>query len=507
VTRSEPNATGEVNTRYDVLVVGGGNAGFSAALAAAEEGASVCLLEKAERDQAGGNSYYTAGAFRCVFSGLAQLEPLVEPDPRLPDTDLGAYTADDFRDDMQRLTDGRCDDTLTRVLVDDSADAVRWLATHGIRWRLMYERQAYCRDGRWRFFGGLVLGTVDGGKGLVAQHNAAADSLGVHSVCGATVTGLLVDTDGGVGGVVWHDGAGQRHETRAGAVILAAGGFEADPERRRKHLGPEWGRAVVRGNPLNTGELLDVAIAAGAARFGDWGSCHSVAWDVVGPAQGGDRTLTNRLTRQSYPLGIVVNRDGNRFVDEGADYRNYTYAKYGREILRQPGAVAFQLFDAKTRPLLRPEEYDSEPITGAQSDGLDDLAVQLGIDPGGLARTVAEFNAAIVDRPFDPAVKDGRAARVAPPKSNWAQALDSPPFYGYAVTCGITFTFGGLRVDECGRVRAAQSGAPIPGMYAAGEMVGGLFSGNYPGGTGLTSGTVFGRRAGRDAAARRRWGV
>ncbi len=257
----------------------------------------------------------------------------------------------------------------------------------------------------------------------------------------------------------------------------------------------------MRGNPSNTGEVLDLAIEAGAARFGDWSACHSVAWDAGAAPSGGNRALTNQLTRQSYPLGIVVNANGRRFIDEGADYRNYTYAKYGREILAQPGGIAFQLFDAKTRPLLRSEEYDSQPITGASANTLEELARRLGIDADGLRRTVGEFNVAIVDVPFDPATKDGRASRVEPPKSNWAQALDTPPFYGYAVACGITFTFGGLHTDQHARVLDS-SGTPIGGLYAAGEMVGGLFYGNYPGGTGLTSGAVFGQIAG-DHAARR----
>jgi tricarballylate dehydrogenase len=489
----------DASARCDVVVVGGGNAGLCAALSAAESGARVCLLERGDRDHAGGNSYYTAGAFRCTFAGLDDLSPLLEPDPRFADTDLGGYTPEDFWADMRRLTEGRCDPSLTRVLVEDSADGVRWLAGKGVRWRLMYERQAYRRAGRWRFFGGLALGTVGGGKGLVTQQTAAASSAGVLVRYGATVTDLLVDPAGAVTGVAWSDEHGGRRETRGAAVVLAAGGFEASPAMRRRHLGAEWEHAVVRGNPLNTGELLEVAVDHGAARHGDWASCHSVAWDVAGPPAGGDRTLTNRLTRQSYPLGVVVNRDGRRFVDEGADYRNYTYARYGREILRQPGAVAFQLFDAKTRPLLRTEEYDSETVTGARADDLSDLARALGVHPAGLEETVREFNAAVVDRPFDPAVKDGRASQVRPPKSNWAQALDTPPYFGYAVTCGITFTFGGLHVDEHARVLTAGGGA-ISGLFAAGEMVGGLFSGNYPGGTGLTSGTVFGRRAGRCAA-------
>jgi tricarballylate dehydrogenase len=265
-------------------------------------------------------------------------------------------------------------------------------------------------------------------------------------------------------------------------------------------LGAEWRNALVRGNPLNTGEVLDLALAAGAASYGDWGSCHSVAWDAGAAPEGGNRELTNQLTRQSYPLGIVVNKSGQRFVDEGADYRNYTYARYGREILRQPESVAFQLFDKKTRPLLRAEEYDSEPITGAEAQTLVGLAEALGIDTDGLLATVNDFNASLSPDPFNPAVKDNRAARVTPPKSNWAQALDSPPYYGYAVACGITFTFGGLRIDTNGRVLDTV-GRAVPGLYAAGELVGGLFSGNYPGGSGLTAGAVFGRRAGYGAAS------
>jgi tricarballylate dehydrogenase len=295
--------------------------------------------------------------------------------------------------------------------------------------------------------------------------------------------------------VRYRDAAGTEHTVASGGTVLAAGGFEADPGRRERYLGAGWSRALVRGTPSNTGEVLEAALEAGAAPYGDWASCHSVAWDAGAPPGGGDRRLTNQWTRQSYPIGIVVNTEGRRFVDEGADFRNYTYARYGREILRQPGGLAFQLFDAKTRPLLRAEEYDSRPISEKTAGTVEDLAVTLGADPAGLAATVAEFNASIVAKPFDPAVKDGRAARAAPPKSNWALALDTPPYYGYPVACGITFTFGGVQVDENARVLDT-SGAPIPGLYAAGEMVGGLFSGNYPGGSGLTAGSVFGRLAG-----------
>ena len=489
---------------YDVVVVGGGNAGFSAAHAARELGPSVLLLEKTVQAEAGGNSYYTAGAFRVAFDGLDDLLPLLDDptDTRLATSVVPPYPEREFRADLTRVTAGRCDSMLTDLLVSRSRATLRWLHDKGLRFRLMYERQAYTSDGAWVFFGGLPLGSVGGGKGLVAQHTAAAAAAGVVVRYGAAVCGLERAPRGEVGGVAYRDADGRRHAVEAGAVVLAAGGFEADAGRRERYLGPGWSRALVRGTPANTGEVLELAIEAGAARFGDWSSCHSVAWDAGAAPDGGNRELTNRLTRQSYPLGIVVNAAGRRFVDEGADFRNYTYAKYGREILAQPGGIAFQVFDAKTRPLLRTEEYDSEPITGASADSLEELAARLGIDADALRATVDAFNAAIVDVPFDPAIKDGRASRVDPPKSNWAQALDSPPYYGYAVACGVTFTFGGLHVDRHARVLDA-SGAPIDGLYAVGEMVGGLFYGNYPGGTGLTSGAVFGRIAG-DHAARRR---
>jgi tricarballylate dehydrogenase len=471
----------------DVIVVGGGNAGFCAAHAAARAGADVRLLEKAPEDEAGGNSFYTAGAFRVAHGGADALAGVVEPDERLADTELAPYTADDFLADLERVTDGRCDPVMAEQLVRESAELPEWLAEVGIRWRLMYERQAYERGGRWTFWGGLALGTVDGGKGLIEQHTRAAIDEGVEIRYGAAVTGLAP------GEVRVGD------ETLRGAIVLAAGGFEADPARRARHLGGGWEAALVRGTPTNTGEVLDFALAAGAARHGDWGTCHSTAWDAGAPPHGGERRLTNQLTRQSYPVGIVVNARGERFVDEGADFRNYTYAKYGREILRQPGGRAFQLFDARTRPLLRPQEYDSEPITMAQAGTLRELAARLEIDADGLERTVAEFNASINGAPFDPAVKDGRAATVDPPKSNWALALEEPPFYGYAVACGITFTFGGLHVDADARV-LDPDGRPLDGLFAAGELVGGLFSGNYPGGSGLTAGAVYGRRAGEAAA-------
>jgi tricarballylate dehydrogenase len=364
-----------------------------------------------------------------------------------------------------------------------------------LRFRLMYERQSYPDDqGRHVFWGGLAVGSTGGGKGLVEQHTRAASVAGIEIRYAHRCGDLLIE-NGRVRGVRWTDADGVAGVTEAESVVLAAGGFEANPRWRREHLGAGWERALVRGTPLNTGDMLRSALAAGAARGGDWSSCHAVAWDA-GAAASGDRELTNRLTRQSYPLGIVVNVEGRRFLDEGADFRNYTYARYGGEILRQPRGMAFQVFDAAIRPMLRAEEYDAPGTSVVTASTISSLASGIGVDGSQLTRTVEEFNAGIDESvPFDPSVKDGRASRASPPKSNWALPIRTPPFYAFPVTCGITFTFGGLRADEHGRVLTEQ-GSGLSGLYVCGEMLGGLFSGNYPGGTGLTAGTVFGRRAG-----------
>jgi tricarballylate dehydrogenase len=486
----------EAEDAVDVVVVGGGNAGFSAAHAAAERGRRVLLLEKGEPAQAGGNSYFTAGAIRVAHSGLADVADLLDEDERHAVTVLPPYPAEAFAADMKKVTGGRNDTALTEVLIAESQHTLRWLHDKGLRYRLMYERQAYPdAQGRQVFWGGLAVGSTGGGKGLIEQHTRAAEKAGIEIRYGVRVR-ELVRYGAAITGVTWTDAAGTTGTVHAESVVLAAGGFEADPELRREHLGEGWQRAKVRGTPLNTGDMLTAAIAAGAGTHGDWTTCHSVAWDAWFPDNEGNRELTNQLTRGGYPLGIVVNSNGERFLDEGADFRNYTYAEYGARILAQPDGLAFQLFDATTRPQLRSEEYDMPGVSVVAGQSIDELAGGIGVVPAALRRTVDAFNAEI-DRsiPLDLAVKDGRASRVEPPKSNWASPLETAPYYAFPVTCGITFTFGGLRADTSGRVLDG-AGAPVPGLFVCGEMLGGLFSGNYPGGTGLTSGAVFGRRAG-----------
>mgnify|MGYP002528466423 FL=1 len=281
-------------------------------------------------------------------------------------------------------------------------------------------------------------------------------------------------------------------------VVLAAGGFEANAEMRCRYLGPGWEMVKVRGIPYNTGDGIRMALEVGAQAHGHWSSCHAVAWDMNAPAFG-DRTITELFQKHSYPFGVMVNLDGNRYLDEGADFRNYTYVTYGRALLEQPNGLGFQIFDEKVKHLLR-DEYRIPQVTMAQADTIEELAVRLDINPEGLVKTINEFNAAVQqDVPYNPTVKDGRGTvGITPPKTNWAQTIDSPPYVGYAVTCGISFTFGGVKINTRGQVVTNGQDA-IPGLYAAGEMVGGRVYYNYPGGSGLSAGMVFGRLAGTSA--------
>ncbi|HET7666734.1 MAG TPA: FAD-dependent oxidoreductase, partial [Mycobacterium sp.] len=298
-------------TDYDVIVIGGGNAGFSAAHAAAERGRRVVVFERGTAEMAGGNSFFTAGATRIEHAGLSDIVDFIEPDKRHQRTEVPPYSAEEYLYDLNKVTEGRTDPELARVLVTEAQGTVRWLHSLGLRYRLMYERQAYRRaDGSYLFWGGLHVGNVDGGEGLIADHTRAAAMLGTEVRYGARATDLVVE-DGQVVGVEVDDGSGSQ-EFHADSVILASGGFESNPEWREKYLGHGWRNAKVRGTPYNTGDMIAAALAIGAARGGDWSTAHSVQWDAYTPNNESNRRLTNRLTRQSYPLGIIVNREGRR---------------------------------------------------------------------------------------------------------------------------------------------------------------------------------------------------
>jgi tricarballylate dehydrogenase len=483
----------------DVVVVGAGNAAMCAALAAREHGAEVVVLERAPEDEAGGNTRFTAGAIRFAYDGLEDLRALM-PDlseDEIARTDFGAYTEDQFFDDMARVTENRADPDLVELLVRRSKPTLMWLRGKGFRFVPIYGRQAFKVNNRFKFWGGLTVEAWGGGPGLVEAHNKAAAASGIRIFYEARALSLLHDDDGAKGLTLRYQG--KTRTIRCRAVVLASGGFESNPEWRTRYLGPGWDLAKVRGTRFNTGDGIRMALDIGASPRGNWSGCHAVGWDRNAP-EFGDLAVGDGFQKHSYPWGIMINANGERFVDEGADFRNYTYAKYGAVILRQPGQFAWQIFDKKVTHLLR-DEYRIRQVTKVTANTLEELADKLDdVNPKRALETIEQYNAAVrTDIPFDPNVKDGRRTEgLIVPKSNWANTIDQPPFEAYAVSCGITFTFGGLRITTEGQV-VDTDGRPIPGLYAAGELVGGLFYFNYPGGTGLMSGAVFGRIAGNSA--------
>ena len=478
-----------------VVVVGGGNAALNAAIAAREAGAEVTLLERAPYALRGGNSRFTAGAMRTVYAGVDDLRRLMPDltDAEIARTDFGAYSREQFYDDMGRVTQYRTDPDLAERLIDGSFETLSWMRDKGVRFLPLYGRQSFEVDGRVRFWGGLTVEAWGGGPGLVDALTGIATALGVDVRYGVRANGLAMTARG----LEVRSGS---EVIRGDAVVLACGGFESNPAWRTRYLGPGWDLAKVRGTRFNTGDGIRMAVDVGAATRGNYSGCHAVGWDMNAP-EFGDLDVGDNFQKHSYPFGIMVNSSGERFVDEGADFRNYTYARYGGEVLKQPGQCAWQVFDAKVSHLLR-DEYRIRRVTKVTAPTVDALAAKMeGVDGEGFVAEVGRYNAAVdTATPFDPTIKDGRGTRGLPvPKSNWANRLDTPPFEAYGITCGITFTFGGLAVDQSARVMS-EEGEPIPGLYAAGELVGGLFYFNYPGGTGLTSGAVFGREAGRNAA-------
>lgn len=488
-----------MNHACDVLIVGGGNAAFAAALAAREAGASVLVLEAAPEAERGGNSRFTAGAMRVAYNGVDDLARLM---PDLTDeekngTDFGAYPEDQFYDDLCRVTQYRTDPKLAETLVSRSLDTMLWMRAKGVRFTPIYGRQAFKVDGRFKFWGGLTVEAWGGGPGLIDSWYAIAARNGIAVRYATRAHDLVIDENAVRGLVVRTSGRSEVLETRA--VVLASGGFEANAEWRTRYLGPGWDLVKVRGTRFNMGDGLRMALEADAMPCGNWSGCHAVGWDRNAP-EFGDLSVGDGFQKHSYPFGIMVNAHGRRFVDEGADFRNFTYAKYGRAILEQPGQFAWQIFDRKVAHLLR-DEYRIKRVSKVTADSLEALAGKLeDVNPKAFLAEVDAYNAAVQTAlPFNPNIKDGRSTRgLALEKSNWASTLDTPPFDAYAVTCGITFTFGGLRIDENAAV-INTDGVPINGLYAAGELVGGLFYFNYPGGTGLMSGSVFGRIAGTSA--------
>ena len=483
---------------YDIIVVGAGNAALAASVAARNSGAErVLVLEKAAQDMRGGNTHYSGGLFRIAFDSTAEILRLV---PRAGELEgfvegIEPYPAQSFLSDLRRMTSDHSDPQLAQILIGNSYDTACWMADQGIRFEPAVSLGAVKVGGVIKWAKGAIVRAVNEGVGLSRMWFSIAQRKGVETRYGAAAIRLVQNSQGRVCGVVMRDASGIR-EIGARAVVLGCGGFEANAAWRAQYLGRPWDHAKVRGTPHNQGDGLRMALEIGALPWGQWSGCHATPINADAPSFG-DRQLTDKTNRLSYPYGVMINRLGLRFVDEGEDQALFTYAKFGGAILNQPGGIAYQIFDTKVTHLLEARYATSQPIV---AERLDELLGKLEVDQVAALRTLNEFNGAAGSGSFNPGERDGMAAKeLAVPKSNWAQKLDTPPFSAYPVTGGITFSFGGLKIDQRAQVLSTDWN-PIEGLYACGEMVGGLFHHNYPGGSGLMSGAVFGRIAGASAA-------
>lgn len=471
-TNLEPPA-GIAREAFDVVVVGGGIAGLSAALAAAEAGAETVLLEKAPRPERGGNTRFADAQIRF---------------PHEADR-YGArtYTPEEFRDDLMRLSRGRANRELIDVMVRDAGDAVEWLTGHGVEWDEGFPHTA-----------GYRRRPAQGGQGLVDTLFARAEAAGVAVRYDAAARELVQDVAGRVTGVRALTSGGFVDELTRGGVVLACGGFQANVHMRVAHLGRFADGLILRGSRHNTGEGLQMALDIGAQPAGQWGDYHSAVIDARSPkVECGVTALYN------FQMGIIVNAQGRRFLDEGEDFRDNTYVKFGKAIVEQADGLAFCVFDQQMyrRPEFQRAWYPvADPIVAGS---LTELARALEIPPDALDDTVRSYNAAVQPGHFDLDRLDGKRADCTPPKSNWAMPIEEPPFVAVPVTGGITFTFGGLKIDASARV-IDTAGRVIDGLYAAGETIGEIFYYNYPGATSVLRGCVFGRIAGAHAADRAR---
>jgi len=479
---------------YDVIVIGAGNAGLTAALAAHENGAKVLLLDKCPKPTRGGNTRFSGGGFRFTYNAMDDMRSMVPQvtDEEAANLEVGTYSTADFYEDVMQVTEYAADKKLTSILVEQSYPTVRWLHENGVKWILAASTHAVRMGGKIKFPPGRVISVNDGGLGLVEMLFTTIEKKPIKVIYDGKAIGFSTAKNGNVSGVKVQTPEGiQNFNSRA--VVLAAGGFEANPEMRARYLGSGWDLVKVRGSRYNSGEALSFALGFGAQPTGHWSGCHAVLVDAEAPD-----VEAAYEHRYSYPYGIMVDINGKRFADEGEDFFTYTYAKFGRQVLRLPWRTAYQIFDSKTRKLLRSEYNKGSSVS---ADSIEALGKKLpGLDWENLAATVAEFNGAVQDIPFDPSKRDGkRTEGISPEKTNWAQKLDTPPFYAFPVTCGITFTFGGVKITEKGEVMNTE-GRVIGGLFAAGEITGGSFYNNYPGGSGLMKGAVFGRLAGTSAA-------
>jgi len=456
-------------TQYDIAVIGGGNAALCAAMTAAEAGAKVLILETAPKAYRGGNSRHTRN-FRCMHKG--PLGPLVED-----------YSEDEYFEDLMKVTKGKTDETLARLAIRTSEECLPWMEEHGVRFQPSLSGTLSLARTNAFFMGG--------GKSLVNAYYRTAAKLGVDVLYEAAVTHLELEGDH----VAWVDytHAGQSHRITPKSVVVASGGFQADTDWLTRAWGPAAKNFLIRGTPYNRGVVLADLLAQGVNQVGDADQCHAVAID--GRAPKFDGGIVTRL--DCVPFSIVVNKDAERFYDEGEDVWPKRYAIWGRLVAAQPDQVGHVVIDSKSINLFMPSVFP--PL---KADTIEELAEMMGIDGSKLKATVEEFNDACGDTAnFHPTELDGLATSgLTPAKTNWARPINEPPYYGYSLRTGVTFTYLGLKVDENAQCSTAEG--PIKNLWAAGEtMAGSILGQGYLAGYGMTIGTVFGRIAGREAAA------
>ncbi|MEZ5931647.1 MAG: FAD-dependent tricarballylate dehydrogenase TcuA [Alphaproteobacteria bacterium] len=453
---------------WDVIVVGGGNAALCAAIEAAEAGTSVLLLESAPKPYRGGNSRHTRN-FRCMHEGPLSVL-------------TGSYGEDEYFDDLIKVTGGETDETLARMTIRESERCLPWMEAHGVRFQPSLS-------------GTLSLGRTNafflgGGKALVNAYYNTAEDLGVTVAYEAEVTHISITDDHFESADV--RSGNEQVNARGRTLVMASGGFQADLDWLAEAWGPAARNFLIRGTPYNRGVVLKDMLGQGAVSVGDPTQCHAVAIDGRGPRYDGG--IVTRL--DCVPFSIVVNRNGERFYDEGEDVWPKRYAIWGRLVAAEPDQVAYSIIDAKSIDAFMPSVYPPE-----QADTIEGLAQRLGLPGAKVKETVETFNAACRPGDFAPTELDGLATEgITPAKTNWARPITEPPFYGYPLRPGVTFTYLGLKVDE--RARVSGGYGPFQNIWAAGEvMAGSILGKGYLAGFGMTIGTVFGRLAGREAAA------
>jgi tricarballylate dehydrogenase len=458
----------DFNRKYDVLVIGGGNAALCAAISARRTGASVLVLEGAPKFYRGGNTRHTRN-MRCAHDAATEIL-------------TGPYTEDEFWEDLLRVTGGQTDEELARFMIAESKDILDWIVEQGVRWQPSLG-------------GTLSLGRTNsfflgGGRAMLNALYRTAEQLGVDILYDAEVSDLDIKDGMFLSAALKHDG--EHHDARASTLVAAAGGFEANIEWLKEYWGEAADNFLIRGTPYNRGSVLKMLLNKGVEAIGDPTQCHAVAIDARAPKFDG-----GIITRHdSVVFGIVVNKHAQRFYDEGEDIWPKRYAIWGRLVAAQPDQIAYIIFDTTVVTSFMPTLF---PPIGAPT--IRELAAKLELDPDALEKTVTDFNAAVRPGTFDHTILDDcRTEGITPPKTHWACKIETPPYLAYPVRPGITFTYLGTRVNREARM-LMKGGKPSANMFAAGEiMAGNVLGKGYAAGIGMTIGSVFGRVAGREAA-------